>query len=224
MYVLGTGALLAYTAPANIDIAAPVQQVMHAGFGSSGLGMALTVIAVGAFTIALVASNIIFIGMVARLPMVAGWDGLLPGWWSELHSIHRTPSKAIAAVTVSLMLMGALSLWGAANQEAVQVTAAVAVASICLMYMLLFSVVLFGFRSLAERPGIGIRLGALAPFSIAFVSLIFQIVPIGEVASAALFAAKVAVGICATNGLGAYLYWRGTQRVRTVTDRSVTAS
>ena len=52
MYILGTSAMLAYIAPANIDLAAPVQQVMQAGFGGSGLGRALTVIAVGAFTIA----------------------------------------------------------------------------------------------------------------------------------------------------------------------------
>lgn len=214
MYVLGTGALLAYTAPANIDVAAPVPQAMQAGFGNSGLGAALTGIAVAAFTVALVASNVVFIGMVARLPMVAGWDGLLPAWWSELHPTFRTPSKAIGAVTAAVMLMGVFSLWGAGNQEAVQVTAAVAVASLSLMYMLLFGVVMFGFRSLAERPGVAIRLGALAAFLVAFVALIFQIVPIGEVANPALFAVKVTLAISATSAVGTYLYWSGARRAR----------
>jgi amino acid transporter len=213
MYILGTSALLAYTAPVNIDVAAPVQQVMHAGFGSSGLGVTLTLIAVGTLSIALIAGPVIFIGMVARLPMVAGWDGLLPGWRSELHPTFRTPSKAISAVAASLMLMGAFSLWGAGNQEAVQVTLAAGIASLCLMYMLLFGVILFGFRSRAWRPGIGIRMAALAAFSVAFLSLIFEIVPVGDVASPLLFAGKVTVAICAANGLGAYLYWRGTRRV-----------
>jgi hypothetical protein len=61
------------------------------------------------------------------------------------------------------------------------------------------------------RPGSG--WGALSAFSIAFLSLIFEIVLVGEVASPLLFAAKVTVAICAANGLGAYLYWRGTRRV-----------
>jgi glutamate:GABA antiporter len=152
MYVLGTAALLAYTAPADIDLAAPVQQLMNAGFGRGGWGTALTSIAVGTFSLALIAALIVFLGMIARLPMVAGWDGLLPGWWSELHPVYRTPSKAIGAVTVSLMFMGLLSLWGAGNQEAVQVAAGAGVASLCLMYLLLFGVVLFGFRGRALRP------------------------------------------------------------------------
>jgi glutamate:GABA antiporter len=224
MYILGTASLLAYTKPSDIDLAAPVQQLMHAGFGSGGWATALTWVAVGTFTIAVISSLVVFLGMVARLPMVAGWDGLLPGWWSELHPVYRTPSKAIGAVTVSIMLIGVLSLWGAGNQEAVQATAAVGVASLCLMYMLLFGVVLFGFRSRADRPGLGLRLGALTAFLVALVSFVFQIVPLGEVASPAIFAIKVIVSICTTSGVGAYLYWRGAQRSRLVTLRSVTTS
>jgi glutamate:GABA antiporter len=214
MYVLGTAALLAYNPPTDIDLAAPVQQVIHSGFGAGGWAMALTWIAVATFSIALISSQVVFLGMVARLPMVAGWDGLLPGWWSELHPVYRTPSKAIGAVTLSVLLMGVLSLWGAGNQEAVQVTAAVGVASLCIMYMLLFGVVLIGFRSRGDRPGLGLRLGALSAFSVALVSFVFQIVPLGEVASPAIFAAKVTVTILVTSGIGAYLYWRGAQRVR----------
>ncbi len=214
MYILGTSATLAYIAPANVDLAASVPQVMQAGFGVTGLGKALTVIALGAFTIAWTASFVILVGMAARLPMVAGWDGLLPSWWSQLHPRFRTPSKAIGAVTVSILLLGVLSLVGAGNQEAVQVSVGVGIASLCIMYMLLFAVIVFGFRSRTQRPGVGIRLGAFAAFSVAFVSLIFEIVPLGEVASPALFAIKVTGAIVATNGLGAYLYWRGTRRLR----------
>ena len=82
------------------------------------------------------------------------------------------------------------------------------------MYMLLFAVILFGFRSRPERPRVGIRLGALAAFVVALVSLIFEILPLGEVASPALFALKVGGMILAVNAFGAFLYWRGTRRVR----------
>jgi glutamate:GABA antiporter len=214
MYVLGTAALLSYNTPADIDLAAPVQQAMHSGFGSGSGAVVLTWIAVGTFSIALIAGQVVFLGMVARLPMVAGWDGLLPGWWSELHPVYRTPSKAIGAVMACVLLMSILSLWGAGNQEAVQVTAAVGVASLCIMYMLLFGVVLFAFRFGAVRAGAGLRLGALAGFLVAVVSFVFQIVPVGDVSSPAIFAAKVIVAICATSGAGAFLYWRGTERSR----------
>jgi glutamate:GABA antiporter len=214
MYILGTSAVLAYIPPAKVDMAAAVPQVMQAGFGVTGLGRALTLIASGAFNISYMASMVIVIGMVARLPMVAGWDELLPRWWSKLHPTFRTPSKAIGAVTTSMMFLGALSLLGAGNQEAAQVSVGAGIGSLCIMYMLLFAVILFGFRSHTQRPSVGIRLGAFAAFSVAFTALIFEIVPLGEVASRALFAIKVAGTICATNGLGAYLYWRGTRRVQ----------
>ncbi len=214
MYILGTCSVLAYIPSADVDLAATVPQVLHAGFGDSGLGRMLTLIAVCGFNLSFLAGMVICVGMVSRLPMVAGWDGLLPGWWSELHPRFRTPAKAVGAVTLSLMLLGILSLLGASNQEAVQVAAGVGLASLCIMYMLLFGVILFGFRSGVERPGVGIRLGALAGFSVALISFIFQIVPLGEVASPAMFAMKVTGGLVCTIGLGAYLYRRGTTRVR----------
>ncbi len=214
MYILGTGAVLAYTSPANVDLAAPVSQLMHAGLGVTGAGRVMTAIAVCAFNVVHVASMVIGIGMVARLPMVAGWDGLLPLWWSELHPKFRTPYKATGAVTVAVMLLGVLSMAGSGNQEAVQVTLAVGIGSYCLMYTLLFASILAGFRSGPWRPGAAIRLAALAGFSVALVSLIFEILPVGEVAEPGLFAIKVGGTICAANGLGAILYWRGARRLR----------
>jgi len=120
MYILGTSTVLAYVAPAHVDLAAPVGQVMQAGFGVTGLGRTLAAISLAAFNVGYVAAIVIIMGMVARLPMVAGWDGLLPPWWSELHPRYRTPSKAIAVVCVCGLVFAVLSLVGAGNQEATQ--------------------------------------------------------------------------------------------------------
>ena len=84
--------------------------------------------------------------------------------------------------------------------------------SLCIMYMLLFAVVLVGFRSGGVRSGIGLRIGALAAFLVSLCGLVFEIVPLGEVANRGLFAIKVGAMIWATNVFGAYLYWRGTRR------------
>jgi glutamate:GABA antiporter len=213
MYILGTGAVLAYVAPANVDLAAAVPQAMEAALGVTGWGGAMTKMAALAFSVSYLASMVVFVGMIARLPMVAGWDGLLPGWWSALHPRLRTPTKAIAAVTVSMLVLGILSRWGAGNQEAVQVSVGAGFGSLCIMYMLLFSVVLFGFRSRERRPGAGLRLAAGAAFIVSLCALIFEIVPLGEVANPVFFAMKVAGTICAANAFGAYLYWRGTRRM-----------
>jgi amino acid transporter len=210
MYILGTSAVLAYIPPAQVDLAAAVPQTMQAGFGASGLGRALTLMVTAAFTVSYTASMVIITGMVARLPMVAGWDRLLPPWWSELHPKFRTPSRAIGAVTATMFVLGALSLLGAGNQEAVQVSVGAGFGSLCIMYMLLFSVILFGVRSKPSFREVWIRFGAAAAFLVALTALIFETIPLGEVASPILFALKVVAVICALNGLGAYLYWNGT--------------
>jgi glutamate:GABA antiporter len=212
MYILGTGAVLAYVPPAKVDLAAAVPQVLQAGLGTTGWGGAVTEIASLAFVISYVASIVLYIGMAARLPMVAGWDGFLPGWWSTLHPRWRTPTKAIAAVTFAIFALGCLSLWGASNQEALEAGVGAGFGCYCLTYILLFSVVLFGFR-LKERPWrVGLTLAALAAFIVSCCALIFEIVPLGEVANPVVFGLKVAGMIFAMNALGAFLYWRGARR------------
>jgi glutamate:GABA antiporter len=214
MYIVATSAVLGYVPVAHIDLAAAVSQVMQAGFGRTGLGWAITAFTVVAFCVSLVAALAVAVGMVARLPMAAGWDGLLPAWWSRLHPRFGTPSRAIAAVSAALLLIGVLSLLGAQNQEAVQVLGAVGFGSYCMMYMLLFGAVIFGFRSTAWRPGIAVRLGATAAFAVALVAFAFQLIPVGEVANPLIFGVKVFVAIIVTGGLGAYMYWRGTLRAQ----------
>lgn len=219
MYILVTSGVLAWVRPERVDVAAPISQALEAGFGSGPIDRILTATTVGGFNVMLFSALVLVIGMAARLPMVAGWDGILPAWWSELHPRYRTPSKAIGAVTLSVAGMGAASLWGAGNQEAVQALEAAGVGSYCVMYLLLFAQVVFGFRAggrarIVWRPGIGVRLGALTAFLVVSVSLVFQLIPIGEVQSPAVFAAKVGLAICTANGLGALLYWRGVVRSR----------
>ena len=216
MYILGTAAILAWVAAPKVDLAAPVAQLTQVAFGATTLGRALTVVGVGIGIVAILAIFITYVGMISRLPMVAGWDGLLPAWWSALHPSYRTPSKAIGAVTASLFALGFLSVWGAGNQEAVQVCLAAGFGTYCTMYILLFSVVMFGFRSSPRRPGIGLRLGAFAALSVTVAAFFFELVPLGEVANPAVFAVKVAVTICAANALGVFLYWRGTRNLKTV--------
>ena len=211
MYILGTSTVLAYVAPANVDLASPVGQVMQAGFGGSEFGRTLAAISVGAFNVGYLATFVIVTGMVARLPMVAGWDGLLPAWWSELHPRFRTPAKAIAAVSGAVLAMAALSIVGADNQEAVQISVGVGIGSVCIQYMLLFGTMLFGFRS-GARPSGSIRLAALSAFVVSVISLGFELVPPGNVTNAGIFAMKVAGAIIATQGVGAFLYWRGARR------------
>ena len=55
-------------------------------------------------------------------------------------------------------------------------------------------------------------LGALAAFLVALISFVLHNVPLGEVIDPAMFAAKVGILVAITNGVGAYLYWKGARK------------
>ena len=114
----GNRALLAYVPPAKLDLVAPLQQLMRAGFGNSGFGEVLTILTVCALLLNLVAGAVALVGVTSRFPMVIGWDGLLPGWWRDLHPRFRTPVKALAMVTTACIGVALVSsLGGAGGQE-----------------------------------------------------------------------------------------------------------
>jgi hypothetical protein len=79
-------------------------------------------------------------------------------------------------------------------------------------FLLLFGVILFGFRRLPEPPGYGLRFGALIAFLVSLVSLFMQIVPVGTVADRTRYGVKVGVLILITLVVGAIIYRRGFRR------------
>jgi amino acid transporter len=213
-YILGTGALLAYVPPDRVDLAAPLAQLMQAGFGNAGLAEILTTGSIVALTLIWIAGAVGLLAVASRFPMVIGWDGLLPQWWSDLHPRFRTPVKALTVIAGACLLITLISSWGAGGQEITQIGVGAGAACLCIMYALLFSVALIGKRSAGLRPGIAVRLAALSGFVVSVASLPLQVVPLAGVPNAAIFGLKVGGLVCAINALGAWLYWRGTKRMQ----------
>src|SRR5256886_17237991 len=80
MFILCTASVLPFVTPDKVDLIAPIPQVLSLGFGSSGwlsTLISLTIFELAARQIAFM--SIYFAGNT-RLPMVAGWDTLLPAW------------------------------------------------------------------------------------------------------------------------------------------------
>ncbi|HTH39003.1 MAG TPA: APC family permease, partial [Pyrinomonadaceae bacterium] len=91
MFILGTSSVLSLVPQDQIDLIAPIPQVLSVGFGPLGLVAGIASITIVALlSIRLAQSSVMFAGNT-RLPMVAGWDNLLPAWFTKLHSKYRTP-------------------------------------------------------------------------------------------------------------------------------------
>src|SRR5207247_4574480 len=85
MFILGTDSVIALVPRDRIDLVSPIPQALSLGFEGSGV---LRLI-VPALILLLLLRQLGVVTMVfngnKRLPLVAGWDNLLPGRFARLH-------------------------------------------------------------------------------------------------------------------------------------------
>jgi amino acid transporter len=206
MFILGTSAVLALVPKGRIDLIGPIPQALRLGFGASGAGGVAAAVAILLLTGRAVAnSSIVFTG-TTRIPMVAGWDDLLPRWFTALHPRLRTPVNSILFVGTVALAFGAAGITGVGEQEAFQLLDNAAGISYGLTYLVMFAIPLVGLRDSPERPRLWLRLAAAAGFAVTALYVVLSVFPIIEVASWQLFAAKIATVVGGLNAAGVGLY------------------
>jgi glutamate:GABA antiporter len=159
--------------------------------------------------------TLIFAGNT-RLPMVAGWDGMLPKALTRLHPRFKTPIVSIAfvgALTLGFTLAGQI---GVGLQEAFQLIENVAGILYGFTYVGLFLIPLVAVERLGERPPWWLRLASLSGLAVSLLYCGLSIFPIIEVASWQLFAAKIVATLLVVEVAGIALYAWGARRRRAV--------
>jgi amino acid transporter len=214
MFILGTNSVLALVPSDRIDLVSPIPQTLSIGF--AGMGVARLI--VPALIVLLLLRQIGVVTMVfngnTRLPLVAGWDNLLPAWFTRLHPRFRTPVNSIlfvSAITIALTLAGQA---GVGVQEAFQLLENAAGIFYALTYLALFAIPIFGAASLATRPPRLLRIAAVCGFAVTLLYSTLSVFPIIDVASWQIFAAKIIAVIVGANLLGVGIYTVG-RRVNT---------
>jgi len=96
---------------------------------------------------AVASSSLIFTGLT-RLPMTAGWDHILPRWFTRIHPTWRTPVNSILMVAVFVMALILHRLLGVRDQEASQLLATSSITHYAIAYVALFALPLLGRRVL----------------------------------------------------------------------------
>src|SRR5215210_2774382 len=77
MFILGTSSVLGLIPIDRIDLIAPIPQVLAAGFAPLGVAAVIAPIVIVVLLVVRIAqASVMFTGST-RMPMVAGWDGLL---------------------------------------------------------------------------------------------------------------------------------------------------
>jgi len=212
MFILGTSSVLAFVSPANVDLISPIPQVLTAGFGSSGwVGRLVTFTILGVVVRQIALMSIYFAGNT-RLPMVAGWDSLLPNWFTRLHPTYKTPVNSILFVGAVTLVMGLLSLLGVGAQEAFQLLDNAGGVFYAITYLVLFAVPLFGMKAFGVRTPMWLKIGCASGFIVTVIYIGFTVIPIIEVGSRLAFAAKIISTVLGANIVGILLYKLGKQR------------
>jgi len=215
MFILGTSSVLAFVSPANVDLISPIPQVLSAGFGSSGwVGKLVTFTILGVVMRQIALMSIYFAGNT-RLPMVAGWDSLLPHWFTRLHPTYKTPVNSILFVGAVTLVMGLLSLLGVGAQEAFQLLDNAGGVFYAITYLVLFAVPLFGMKAFGVRTPMWLKIACASGFIVTVIYIGFTVVPIIEVGSRITFAAKIISTVLLANIVGIGLYKLGKQRSST---------
>jgi amino acid transporter len=212
MFILGTGTVLAFVPRDQIDLVSPIPQTLRAGV--QGLGAAAYVAPVLIILLLmrqLGALNMIFAGNT-RLPMVAGWDGLLPSWFTRLHPTRRTPVNSIVFVGAVTLVLALGSLVGTGTQEAFQLVENAGGIFYAMAYVALFAIPLFGAGRLGWRPSRLLLIASASGLAVTVLYSVLSIFPIIDVPSWQLFALKVGGVVVGANVLGAGIYVAARRR------------
>lgn len=212
MFIFGTSSVMAFIPRDQIDLIAPIPQVLSTVFGNVGAAATLVPLALALMmTLRIAQASVTFTG-VSRLPMVAGWDHLLPRWFTQLHRRHKTPVNSIYVVGAITLGLGLASLIGVGNQEAFQLLFNAGGIFYALTYLVLFAIPLFGLREVTPRPPWWLRAVAASGFLMTLLYVALSIFPIIEVKSTSSFTLKVSALIVLANFVGAAFYFMAKRR------------
>jgi amino acid transporter len=206
LFILGTSSVLMLIPQDQIDLIAPIPQILNVGFGSLGSALSIGTLTILALLSIRIAQASVMFGGNTRLPMVAGWDNLLPAWFTKLHAKYRTPVNSILFVGAVTLFMGIVGLIGVGKQEAFQLLWNASGVFYALTYLVMFAVPIIGFRQSASRPPIWLRIAAFSGFLMTLLFVVLSLVPIIQVEDRLSFALKIGGLIVITNVIGLIVY------------------
>ncbi|HVI81943.1 MAG TPA: APC family permease [Chthoniobacterales bacterium] len=214
MFILGTSSVLAYVGNNPIDLIGPVPQTLRLGLRSFPIAGAMASVGILLMTARSISSTSVHVTGSSRLPMVAGWDCLLPNWFSRLHPRYKTPINSIIFVGATTLVIAISSQIGAGIQEAFQLVDNAANVFYGIVYFMMFVIPIFGASAIRSGASLWLRVAALCGACVALSAIFFTIYPIIDVPSPFSFAVKIIAVTAIANAIGVLIYLLGNKRRR----------
>jgi glutamate:GABA antiporter len=211
MFILGTSSVLAFVGNNPIDLIGPVPQTLRLGLHSFPIAGAIASAGILLMTVRTISSTSVHVTGSSRLPMVAGWDQLLPTWFSRLHPRYKTPVNSIIFVGTLTLVIAIASQIGAGIQEAFQLVDNAANVFYGIVYFMMFAIPLIGAVGVRTNS-IWLRVAAICGAIVALSAIFFTVYPIIDVPSPLIFGAKIAAVTIIANAIGVTIYLLGNRR------------
>lgn len=210
IYILATSAILAYVSPDNVDVIGPIPQALRLGFGN--FGAVIVPVAIFLLLSNYLSTFSLYFSGSARLPMAAGWDHLLPAWFSRLHARYKTPVNSILFLGGATLAASFAALIGVGEQEAYELLLTWGFTFYGIAYLALFAIPVFAPKASGIRPGIALRIASASGLLVTLLFVILSIFPIIRVESESEYSWKIAAIVLGANFLGWMIYRVGQRK------------
>jgi amino acid transporter len=211
-FILGTSSVLAFIGDKPIDLIGPVPQTLRLGLQFFPIASAVASIAIILMTVRTIASTSVHVTGSSRLPMVAGWDRLLPNWFSRLHPKFKTPINSVIFVSALTLTIGIASQIGAGIQEAFQLVDNASNVFYGIVYFTMFAIPLFGAGAIRSGAPVWLRIAAICGAAVSLSAIFFTVYPIIDVPSPLNFAVKIIAVTAIANAIGVAIFLFGAKR------------
>ncbi len=207
IYIFTTSAILAYVSPDAVDVIGPIPQALRRGFGN--FGVVIVPVAIFLLLANYLSTFSLYFSGSARLPMTAGWDHLLPSWFSHLHSRYKTPVNSILFLGGATLAASIAALIGVGEQEAYELLLTWGFTFYAIAYLALFAIPLLAPKASGIRPRLALRAAAVSGFLVTLLFVALSIFPVIDVASSWRYSLKIAVVVLGANFLGWMIFRAG---------------
>jgi glutamate:GABA antiporter len=214
IFILGTSSVLVFIGNNPIDLIGPVPQTLRLGLRFFPIAGTIASLGIIMMTVRTISATSVHLTGSSRLPMVAGWDHLLPAWFSRLHSQYKTPINSILFVGAVTLTIAIASQIGAGIQESFQIVDNAANVFYGIVYIVLFAIPLVGARSIRSSARPWLRVAAVCGLFVCLLAIFFTVYPIINVPDRLIFGAKIIAVTMAANAIGVTIFTLGQRNRR----------
>ena len=206
IYILATSAILAFVPPSAEDVVAPIPQALSRGFHAFGGSAIVLPFAVIFLLIYYLATFCAFFTASTRLPMVAGWDHLLPEWFSRLHPRYKTPVNSVLFLGAATLLVAVAALIGVGHEESFELLLTWSFTFYGVAYLALFAIPVLARKDRGLRAEVWLKAAAISGFLVTLLFVVMSVFPIISVGSSWKYSIKIAAVVVGANALGYLIY------------------